>query len=125
MVRVPKSDGVEAVITLQDRLGDPKKALTVTALSKGGWANEVTVDVDHVGIPTADSSAFNLTVTDATTATVERFAGVTMDATKSTYVPAVVNDPARGSSWSSSPSPSAAGRPVESGTAEPIYDGLL
>jgi phage tail sheath protein FI len=118
VVRVPKADGVEAGITLKDRLGtNPKKALTVTALSKGAWANEVTVDVDYVGIPTSDVKAFNLTITDAVTATVERFAGVTMDATKSTYVVAVVNDAARGSQMVKVAIPdSGAGRPVETGT---------
>ena len=71
VVRVPKNNSVAAQITLRD--GDQgnggKKALTVTALSKGAWANNVIIDVDYAGVPPADPKAFNLGRVDELTIT--------------------------------------------------------
>ena len=71
VVRVPKaSDGgviapdvkaAAASVTLLDNAGGGgKQALKVTARSKGGWANDVIIDIDYGGMPTADPKAFNL-----------------------------------------------------------------
>jgi phage tail sheath protein FI len=115
VVRVPKSDGAAAVITLLDDPGGAgKQALTITALSKGAWANSVIVDVDYNGI--SDGKTFNLTITDQVTKVSESFAGVTMDPAKSNYVVQVVNDPDNGSRMVSVAVPDpAAGRPVQTG----------
>jgi len=98
VVRVPKSDAVAAQLSLKD--GDTaaaKGSLDVTALSKGGWANLVVIDVDRDGIPAADAKAFNLTITDLGTGASERFTGVTIDTASSSNVATVVNDPDSGS----------------------------
>lgn len=117
VVRVPKNDAVAGKITLKD--GDQvssKQALTVTALSKGAWANNVIVDVDY-GAVGSDAKAFNLTITDRSTNTTEVFSNVTMDSTKTNYVVAVVNHADNGSQLVSVAVPDAtAGRPMETGT---------
>jgi phage tail sheath protein FI len=120
VVRVPKNDSVAAQITLLDgdQASGGKAALTVTALSKGAWANNVIVDVDYAGVPPADSKAFNLIITDLSTNTVESFPNVTVDSTKSNFVVAVVNDEDNGSELVSVAVPDAtAGRPMQTGTS--------
>lgn len=119
VVRVPKSDGVAAAITAEDGpAGGAKQAVRFTALSRGGWANLVQVDVDHDGIPAADTKAFNLTITDLATGESERFAAVTMDAASPRFVTTVVNDEDSGSAMVKVGVPDAtAGRPMETGTA--------
>lgn len=118
VVRVPKFDSVAAGITLLDGVGGgAKQALKVTALSKGDWANNVIIDVDYNGLPAADPKAFNLTITDLTTGTVETFSNVTLDSSKSNYVVAVVTDEDTGSKMVNISVPDAtAGRPAQSGT---------
>jgi hypothetical protein len=117
VVRVPKSDAAAAAVTLEDGLaGGAKKALKLTALSKGAWANSLVADIDH-GVPAGDAKAFNLTVTDLGTGTVERFADVTLDNSKTNYVVAVVNDPGKGSSLVRADAvDTAAGRAAQTGT---------
>ncbi len=115
VVRVPKFDSVAAKITLLDNVTGGKSALTVTALSKGAWANNVIIDVDYDGV--ADAKSFNLTLTDLATGNVETFSGVTMDSAKAQYVVAVVNDEDTGSQMVSVGVPdNTAGRPVATGT---------
>ena len=118
IVRVPKNDAKAALITLEDNAANngAKKSLTFTALSKGAWANQVLIDVDYDGIPPADTKAFNLTLTDRTTGTVESFPNVTIDSAKPTFVENVVNDPDSGSQLVSvKVADNTAGRPVQSG----------
>lgn len=119
VVRVPKSDAVAAAITLRDGDTDGAKAsLAVTALSRGAWANDVVLDVDHVGVPTSDVRTFNLTITDLVTGAVERFPGVTVDRASKSFVETVVNDPDSGSRMVSVAVPSdATARPMDAGTA--------
>ncbi len=115
IVRVPKADARAASVDLLDKLAGGKKALTVTALSKGAWGNQIIVEVDYDGV--TDPKAFNLVVRKLGTGTAEEFDNVTMDPTKSNYVAAVVNDPDSGSKLVSVQVPDpAAGRPVQSGT---------
>ncbi len=113
VVRVPKNDAIAAQIDLLDGDGGPK-ALTVTALSKGAWANNVILDVDYAGV--SDAKAFNLTITDLTTNSVETFPNVTMDNTKSNFVVTVVNDEDSGSELVSVTADPVVGRPMQSGT---------
>ena len=117
VVRIPKNDAVAGKITVKDGdQGGSKQALTVTALSKGAWANNVIVDVDY-GAVGSDAKAFNLTITDRFTNTTEVFSNVTMDSTKTNYVVAVVNHADNGSQLVSVAVPDAtAGRPMETGT---------
>ena len=64
VVRVPKPDGGGGRRSPARRhVGAAAVALELTALSRGGWANDVLVDVDH-DVPAGDAKAFNLTVTD-------------------------------------------------------------
>jgi uncharacterized protein len=116
VVRVPKSDGAAATITLLDSAGGAgKQALKLTALSKGAWANGVVADVDYANTGT-DAKAFNLTITDTGTGNVETFAAVTLDNTLANYVVAVVNDPDSGSGIVRASVPDAtAARPVQTG----------
>jgi uncharacterized protein len=118
VVRVPKNDAVAASITLLDGVGGgAKQALKVTALNKGAWANYVILDVDYDGVPTGDTKAFNLTITDLGTGAVESFANVTLDSTKANYVVTVVNDEDNGSDLISVGVPdNTAGRPAQTGT---------
>ncbi|MBT2442713.1 phage tail sheath family protein [Streptomyces sp. ISL-36] len=118
VVRVPKTDGDAAGITLRsatDNTGRP--ALVITALSKGSWGNNLVVDVDHDGVPAQDTKTFNLTISDLATGTTERFAGVSMDSTSSSYVETVTSDPDNGSrTVSVKIAPSAVTRPAAGGT---------
>jgi uncharacterized protein len=83
----------------------------------GGKIDDGIIDVDYDSIPSADAKAFNLTITDLSTNTVENFPNVTMDAAKTNYVVAVVNDDGNGSEMVSVAVPNAAaGRPVQTGT---------
>ncbi len=65
VVRVPKSDAVAATINLMDGVGPPapKVALVLKASSTGAWGNNIVVDVDLDGVPAADTTSFNLTIT--------------------------------------------------------------
>ena len=116
VVRVPKSDAIAAQIDLYDgdKTNGGSKALTVTALSKGAWANDVIIDVDYDEI--SDSKAFNLIITDRTTNSVETFPNVTMDSAKSNFVETVLNDEDNGSELVSVKADPAIGRPMETGT---------
>lgn len=146
VVRVPKNDNAAAIaaamedgdadtiaaataagsaaasITLLDDAGGAgNPALTVTALSRGAWGNQVVIDVDYYDsiakTTYADENAFNLTITDLGTGTVEEFDNVTMDPTKANYVVAVVNDEDSGSELVAVEVPDLnAGRPIEAGT---------
>jgi uncharacterized protein len=113
VVRVPKTDAKTAKVTIEDGTAeDAKKALTLSALSKGAWGNMVLVDVDYDGIPAGDGDTFNLTVSDLTTGTVESFPRVRM-----TGVKAVVGDESSGSSLISvAVADAGAGRPAQTGT---------
>jgi phage tail sheath protein FI len=96
VVRVPKHDSVAGRITLKNGTTNAAApAMTVTALSRGAWANRVAIDVDHAG--TSDNAAFNLTITDLVTGASERFAGVTVDRASKFFVETVVNDADSGS----------------------------
>ncbi len=96
VVRVPKNDAVAGSITLNDLVSGGTAVLKVTALSKGAWANTLLIDVDYDGL-VSDTKAFNLTITDQGTGTIETFSNVTMDSTKSNYVESVINDLDNGS----------------------------
>jgi len=116
VVRVPKVGSEAARIALGD--AESNKVLTVTALSKGVWGNDVIVDIDHA-VPAGDPLAFNFVVTDRPTGVVETFS-VTMDAGKSNYVLSI-NDVDNGSQLVSvSVQPATDGnpirRPAETGT---------
>ncbi len=117
VVRVPKFDAVAGSIVLLDSVAaGGKNALRLTALSKGAWANSLIVDVDFGNVG-SDAKAFNLTITDLATRTVESFPAVTMDSAKSNYVLRMVNDPDNGSQMVVADIPDAvAGRPAETGT---------
>lgn len=111
VVRVPKTDAVAAAITARDV--DDKSALRFTALSKGDWGNAVTVDIAHVA---ADAKTVDLVITDQATGAVEEFPGVSMDATKSNYVVAVINDADSGSKLISIAVPDATAKvPLQTG----------
>ena len=91
VVRVPKHGATGANVVFD--------TLTFIALSSGAWANgQLLIDVDVQGVDlTADSLAFNLTITNLLDQTSESFPNVTLDHTKNNYVSAVVNDPDNGS----------------------------
>ena len=116
VVRVPKGDAAAASITMVDSVAaGGKKALTLTALSKGAWGNAINVDVDYANTG-SDSKAFNLTISDLATQNVETFLTVTLDSAKPNYVVAVVNDKDSGSQLVSVGVPdNTAGRPIETG----------
>jgi hypothetical protein len=112
---VPKFDAVAAGITLTDSVAGGKQALKLIARSKGAWANQVVIDVDYDGV--VDAKAFNLTINDLGSGTVEEFDNVTMDSTKPNYVVAAVNDPDSGSDLVTVSVPDAtAARPAQTGT---------
>lgn len=117
VVRVPKNDAVSASVILEDKSGaGAKDSLTLTALSKGAWANQIIIDVDYAGIPSTDTNSFNLTITDLGSGTVETFSNVTMDNASSKYVEMVVNDRDNGSQLVTvSVGKTTPGRPVETG----------
>ena len=122
IVRVPRHQSLPAasVILLDGFGGGANQALKVTARSTGTWSDDLIVDVNYDNVPGADPKAFNLTLMDLGTGTVETFANVTLDNTKSNYVVAVVNDEDSGSQLVSVGVPNgvpnvAAGRPVATG----------
>ena len=117
VVRVPRTGAMPAAITLEDGTGGAANAaLTVTAAATGLDAHNRLIDVDYDAIPASDTAAFNLTVTDLDTGTVERFPNVSMSATSTRNVVAVVNDEATGSKLVTVAIPDAtAGRPVQTG----------
>src|SRR4051794_38556474 len=115
IVRVPKSNSVPATVGLPDQ--DGKRALIVTALSRGAWANSIIVDVTYDDIAPDDPDAFNLAVSDLSTGAVETFSNVTLNADKNNYVVAVVNDEDNGSALVAVSVPAVrGGRPAENGT---------
>jgi hypothetical protein len=115
VVRVPKPDSVAARITLRDAVAAGNTSLVVTALSRGAWANDLLVDVDH-DVPAGDPQAFNLQITDVGSGATESFPNVTLDNTRPNFVEAVVNDVATGSRLVSVAATPASGRPVATGT---------
>ncbi len=91
VVRVPRTGAVGAQVIFSN--------LRFTALSSGAWANgTVVIDVDVNGVNSvADATAFNLTITNLEDGTVEAFPSVSLNAARTNYVLAVVNDPDTGS----------------------------
>lgn len=91
VVRVPRSGAAGAQVGFSN--------LLFTALSSGAWADgQVLIDIDYSGVnQTAEATAFNLTVTNLDDGTVEQFSSVSLNAAKSSYVLAVLNDPDTGS----------------------------
>jgi len=91
VVRVPRHGAAGAQVVFD--------GMTFTALSSGSWANgELLLDVDYQGVnQVADATAFNLTITDLTTDTVESFPNLSLNTARSNFVAAVVNDPDNGS----------------------------
>jgi phage tail sheath protein FI len=126
VVRVPKSDATAASVLLQDTDDNTGVGtLRLTALSKGAWANDLLVDVDH-DVPAGDPRAFNLTLTDLGTGAAERYRGVTLDATQPNFVVAVVNDEASGSRLVQASVPNNAGdRPHPTGTISGPLTGAV
>lgn len=117
VVRVPKDDAKAASITLLDGVTGAKKALGVTALSKGAWANNVVIDIDYDKIPNSDTESFNLTVTDIKTGNSEKFPRVSLNKAKSNFAEAVINDLVNGSEMIKvEVVDSTAKRPVQTGT---------
>lgn len=115
IVRVPRVGAAPASITLEDAVGaGATAALTVTAAATGEDANNRLVDVDYDGI--TDAANFNMTITDLDSGEIERFINVSMSATISRNVKAVVNDPATGSKLVTvAIADPAASRPVHTG----------
>jgi phage tail sheath protein FI len=91
VVRVPRTGASGATASFSN--------LQFTALSSGAWANgNLLVDIDYVGVDqTTEPTAFNLTVTNLDDGTSEVFSSVSLNAAKSSYVIAVLNDPDTGS----------------------------
>ena len=91
VVRVPMVGATAAKATVDD--------MTFSALSSGSWANgQLLIDVDVQKLDlSADSLAFNLTITDIPDNTTESFPNVTLDANAMNYVTNVINDPDNGS----------------------------
>ena len=117
VVRVPKSDAVAGTVNLHaGTAAAAKLALSLAALSKGAWGNRVVADVDHAGV--ADSSSFNLTLTDRTTLAQEVFNGLSADSSSANYCVKVLNDPDNGSALvTATAGPAdATARPAETGT---------
>ena len=102
VIRVPASGAVAAKSSLQ-RDGDTTSSITLTALGSGAAGNSIFVAVDPFEIgaqpftSSADQKRFTLTVTDALTGRVERFANLTTAAGNARTADAVVNDPDTGS----------------------------
>ncbi|WP_235018898.1 phage tail sheath family protein [Tolypothrix sp. NIES-4075] len=117
IVRIPKHDAVAAQVSLLEASGS-KTSLIASAISKGGWANSVIIDVDYDGIPDSDTESFNLTLTDLSTRNVEKFPNVTINSSKSNYVVAVIKDEDSGSNLMhvSVPTTNPGGRPAQTGT---------
>jgi phage tail sheath protein FI len=116
IVRVPKSDAVAATIKVKGGTSNAaKESLILTAVSKGAWANNVIADVDHEGVA---AKQFNLTLTDLATGDSERFTGLSIEKTSSSYAPVVINDPSSGSAFVAATVPDdAANAPVPTGTS--------
>jgi len=91
VVRVPRTGAAGAQVVFSN--------LRFSALSSGAWANgTLVIDVDVNGVNSAaDATAFNLTITNLEDGTVESFPALSLSATRSNYVLAVVNDPDTGS----------------------------
>jgi len=91
VVRVPKTGGQAAVAF---------DGLTFTSRSSGAWANgKLGIDVDQgpPADPTADVTAFNLTITNLADGSSEYFPGLSLDNSRMNYVATVINDPDNGS----------------------------
>lgn len=91
IVRVPRNGASAADVEFD--------SLKFTALSSGTWANgELVIDVDLQNVNlTADSQAFNLTVTNLLDGTSESFPHVTLNNAAPNYYETVINDPDTGS----------------------------
>jgi len=117
VVRVPKNGATPAALTVQNNVSAGADVLQINALSTGINGNNIYVDVDYDAVPSADPKAFNFTITDASSGTVETFNNVTMDKTKSNFIEAVVNDNDNGSKLISVKAIGATpNRPAQSGT---------
>lgn len=114
VVRIPRKGSTPATTTLLDSGG--KKALKLTALSKGTWANGLLIDVDYDGFPATDTDSYHLTLTDSSTGTVEKFV-VSQNSAKPNFVTTILNDSDRGSKLvSASIADSTSARPAVNGT---------
>lgn len=116
IVRTPKPDSVAAAVNLLDgTAGGDDVSFTLTARSRGVWANAVVASVDYNNA--ADANSFNLHLTDLSTGESESFLNLSVSQASPSFVPVVVNDPASGSNMvhATVPNTSPGGRPVQTG----------
>jgi phage tail sheath protein FI len=112
VVRVPRTGAKQAILIMNDAAA--AGSLDLTARSTGTWANNLVFDVDYE--KAADSSSFNLTITNTATGQSESFPGLSIDNTKANFAVSVINDPDNGSSLVSAAADAGAGkRPQENG----------
>jgi phage tail sheath protein FI len=93
VTRVLASDAVAATATFNDTAAD---RLVLNAVTKGVWANAVSVDI------VVSSGTFTLTVREqirGTGVTVERFRDLSMVQTSPRYAPSIINSPTIGSQY--------------------------
>ena len=102
VIRLPAKNAVAAKSSLL-QAGVNQPSVTLTALSSGAASNSIFVAVDPFEIgaqpfsSSPDTKRFNLTITDAVTGRVERFANLTTAAGNARTADLVVKDPDTGS----------------------------
>lgn len=100
--RVAGAGAAAATRTLTDRAGIPLATLVVNAANPGVWGNDIYIDITDTPGTGSPATQFDLTVYYGGTTTgfvVERFSGLTMDATSTRYALTVVNNDTSGSKY--------------------------
>lgn len=118
IVRVARSDAVAANVTIEN-VAASFTVLTLTAISRGAWGNNIIADVDYDGTP---AGTFNLTVTDLDSGATERFTGLGVNSALPNFASAVINDADSGSQLVTASVPASASTlPQRSGTFSDPY----
>lgn len=93
--RLVVSSWAAATRILVDRAGTPLNTLTVSAISKGGWGNNLSISVSDGQVTTGVGATFNLGVwltnSQGTPVNVENYTEVNLDPTSARYVVTLVN----------------------------------
>ncbi len=91
VVRVFHAETGETVRATLELPGGGATAMTLIADDPGAWGNNLQAVVDYTDIDAAATDLFNLTVTDAETGAVERYAELSSDAAHGRYAAKILN----------------------------------
>lgn len=98
VLAVPNTDAVTSTLTLQDINSPPDNVMTASAISPGGWGNNIYIDLTSAG----NTGRFNIQVYNGGTSSsslVEQFIDLSINPADPRNVNSIINSPTYGSNY--------------------------